>query len=79
MSSPRFAQLAPTLFITALAAAGCANNKRIDEGPITIMRNGDRVDATPVRAIDAATTQSLDTGNAGHERRHYIAAVALAS
>jgi hypothetical protein len=79
MSSPRFPQLAPTLFITALVAAGCANNKRIDEGPITIMRNGDRVDATPARAIDAATTQSLESGIAGRDRRDSIAAVAFSN
>ena len=78
MSSSRFPQLAPTLFITALAAASCANPKRIEEGPITVMRNGDRVDS-PVRAIDAATTQAVDAGLAGRERRDSIAAVAFAS
>jgi hypothetical protein len=78
MSSPRFPQLAPTLFITALAAASCANPKRIEEGPITVMRNGDRVDA-PVHAIDAATTQALEAGVTGRERRDSIAAVAFAS
>ena len=78
MSSPRFPQLAPTLFITALAAVSCANPKRIDEGPITVMRNGDRVDS-PVRATDAATTQALEAGIAGRERRDSIAAVAFAS
>jgi hypothetical protein len=78
MSSPRFPQLAPTLFITALAAASCANPKRIEEGPITVMRNGDRVDA-PVRAIDAATTQSLESSIAGRDRRDSIAAVAFAN
>jgi hypothetical protein len=78
MSTPRFPQLAPTLFITALAAASCANPKRIEEGPITVMRNGDRVDA-PVHAIDAATTQALDATIAGRERRDSISAVAFAS
>ena len=78
MSSSRFPQLAPTLFITALAAAACANPKRIDEGPITVMRNGERVDA-PVRAMDAATTQALDAGIIGRERRDSIAATAFAS
>jgi hypothetical protein len=78
MSTPRFPQLAPTLFITALAAASCANPKRIEEGPITVMRNGDRVDA-PVRAVDAATTQALDATIAGRERRDSISAVAFAS
>ena len=77
MSSPRFPQLAPTLFITALAAASCANPKRIEEGPITVMRNGDRVDA-PVRATDAATTQAHEASIAGRERRDSIAAVAFA-
>jgi len=78
MSSSRFPQLAPTLFITALAAASCANPKRIDEGPITVMRNGDRVDP-PTHAVDAATTQALDAGITGRERRDSIAAVAFAS
>ena len=78
MSSPRFPQLAPTLFITALAAAACANPKRIEEGPITVMRNGDRVDQ-PTHAIDAATTQALEAGIAGRERRDSVAAVAFAS
>jgi hypothetical protein len=78
MSSPRFPQLAPTLFITALAAASCANPKRIEEGPITVMRNGDRVDA-PVHATDAATTQALEASITGRERRDSIAAVAFAS
>jgi hypothetical protein len=77
MSSSRFPQLAPTLFITALATAACANPKRIDEGPITVMRNGDRVDA-PVRATDAATTQALDATIVGRERRDSLAAVAFA-
>jgi hypothetical protein len=76
MSSPRFPQLAPTLFITALAATACATPKRIDEGPITVMRNGDRVDS-PVRAIDAATTRALEAGVAGRERRDSITAVAF--
>lgn len=75
MSSPRFPQLAPTLFITALAAAACANPKRIDEGPIAVMRNGDRVNPA-VRAMDAATTQALDAGIIGRERRDSLAAVA---
>lgn len=78
MSSTRFPQLAPTLFITALAAAACANPKRIDEGPITVMRNGERVNP-PVRAIDAATTQALDAGIIGRERRDSLAAVAYAA
>jgi hypothetical protein len=78
MSSSRFPQLAPTLFITALAATSCANPKRIDEGPITIMRNGDRVDP-PNRAVDAATTSALESGIVGRERRDSIAAAAFAS
>jgi tetratricopeptide (TPR) repeat protein len=77
MSSIRLPQLAPTLFITALVAAGCAP-KRIDELPITIMRNGERV-ADPTRATDAATTAALDASIEGHERRDSIAAAAFAS
>jgi hypothetical protein len=76
MSSPRFPQLAPTLFITALAATACTTPKRIDESPITVMRNGDRVDP-PVRAIDAATTHALEAGIAGRERRDSITGVAF--
>jgi hypothetical protein len=76
MSSSRFPQLAPTLFITALAASACSTPKRIEEGPITVMRNGDRVDA-PVRSVDAATTRALDAGIEGRERRDSIAAVAF--
>jgi hypothetical protein len=76
MSTPRFPQLAPTLFVTALVAA-CANPKRIEEGPITVMRNGDRV-SPPVHATDAATTQALEASIAGRERRDSIAAVAFA-
>jgi hypothetical protein len=76
MSSSRFPQLAPTLFVTALAASACSTPKRIDEGPITVMRNGDRVDA-PVRAVDAATTRALEAGTGGRERRDSIAAVAF--
>jgi hypothetical protein len=75
MSTPRFPQLAPTLFITALAAA-CANPKRVHEDQITLMRNGDRVEA-PQRTIDAAATQANDARSQGVERRDSIAAVAL--
>ena len=77
MSSSRIAQLAPTLFITALLAAGCAP-KRIDQQPITIMHNGDRV-ADPTRATDAATTQALNAHIEGRERRDSLAAAAYAS
>ena len=77
MSSYRFPQLAPTIFITALVAS-CANPKRIEEGPITVMKNGDRVEA-PTRAMDAATTQSLEARLAGRERRDSLTAVAFAN
>ena len=70
-------QLAPTMFITALAAA-CANPKRVDEGPITVMRNGDRVES-PIHATDAATTEALESGIAGRQRRDSLTAVAFAS
>jgi len=76
MSTPRLPQLAPTLFITALAAA-CANPKRVREEPITLMRNGDRVEA-PQRAIDAAAAQSLEARTEGQNRRDSIAVRALA-
>lgn len=76
MSTPRFPQLAPTLFITALAAA-CANPKRVHEDQITLMRNGDKVEA-PLHTMDAATTQTLEARTQGSERRDSIAAIALA-
>ncbi|MEO6527370.1 MAG: hypothetical protein ABIP93_12140 [Gemmatimonadaceae bacterium] len=76
MSTSRIPQLAPTLFITALAA--CANPKRINEEPIALMRNGERIEA-PMKTMDAATTQALDARIEGRERRDSIAAVALAS
>jgi hypothetical protein len=53
MSSYKFPQLAPTIFVTALVAA-CANPRRVDEGPITGMRNGDLVEA-PIRANEPTT------------------------
>jgi hypothetical protein len=77
MSKNRIPQLAPTIFITALMAA-CANPKRVEEGPITVMRNGDRVES-PTRSLDAATTQALEAGIAGRERRDSLTAVAFAS
>jgi tetratricopeptide (TPR) repeat protein len=75
MSTSRIPQLAPTLFISAIAA--CANPKRVHEEPIAIMRNGERVE-TPVRAMDAAATRSLDARIQGRERRDSITAVAFA-
>src|SRR4051794_33581451 len=77
MSKNRIPQLAPTIFITALMAA-CANPKRIDEGPLTVMRNGDRIES-PIKATDAATTQSLEAGIAGREKRDSLTAVAFAN
>ncbi|MES2178707.1 MAG: hypothetical protein V4550_12680 [Gemmatimonadota bacterium] len=76
MTPNRFPQLAPTIFIGAMLAA-CANPKRIDEGPITVMRTGDRVE-TPTRAVDAATTQALEARMEGRDRRDSLAAVAFA-
>lgn len=79
MSISRFPQLAPTLFVTALATLGCgAATKRIDEGPITIIHNGERV-GDPTRAADAATSQALDAKLIGRERRDSIAAAAFAT
>ncbi|HEU4720636.1 MAG TPA: hypothetical protein VFS59_04675 [Gemmatimonadaceae bacterium] len=75
MSTSRIPQLAPTLFISAIAA--CANPKRVHEEPITIMQNGERVE-TPIRAMDAATTQSMEARIQGRERRDSIAAAAFA-
>src|SRR5258708_12873406 len=67
MSRHRIPQLAPTIFVTALATA-CANPKRIDEAPIAVMHNGDRV-ASPTHTTDAATTVALEVGIAGRQRR----------
>ena len=53
MTPNKLPQLAPTVFITALFAAACATPKRVDEGPLTLMRNGDRIEA-PARAVDAS-------------------------
>ena len=79
MSSSRIPQLAPTLFISALAATGCAAaSKRIDERPITIMRNGDKIES-PTRAIDAATAQARAEGEIGRAQRDSIANVAYAA
>ena len=78
MSTYKFPQLAPTVFITALMASACANPKRVDEAPITVMRNGDRV-AAPTRSMDAATTQALEAQIAGRNSRDSLAAVAFAS
>ena len=75
MSNSRIPQLAPTLFITALAA--CANPKRIHEEPLAMMRNGDKIES-PMTTIDAATTQATDARVAGRERRDSITAAALA-
>jgi tetratricopeptide (TPR) repeat protein len=76
MSRSRMPQLAPTLFIATLVAGGCAP-KRIDELPITIMHNGDRV-ADPARATDAATTEALNAHLEGRERRDSLVAAAFA-
>ncbi|MEO8337289.1 MAG: hypothetical protein ABI664_20090 [bacterium] len=77
MSNKKFPQLAPTMFITALVAA-CANPKRVDEVPVTLMHNGDRVES-PIRTVDGATTQALEARLAGRERRDSVTVVALAS
>ena len=77
MSSSRFPQLAPALLLSALGLAACAGNKRVDEGPMTVMRNGDRVQP-PTRAIDAATTQALEARVEGRDRRDSITAAAFA-
>jgi tetratricopeptide (TPR) repeat protein len=74
MTSSRIPQLAPTLFISALIAGGCTP-KRIDELPITIMRNGDRV-AEPTRAVDAAAASADAAQTAGRASRDSIAAAA---
>src|SRR5919107_1638043 len=74
MTTNRIPQLAPTLFITALAA--CANPKRVNEEPITIMRNGQRVEM-PARATDDATSRSLEATLRGRESRDSVGPVAL--
>ena len=76
MTSSRIPQLAPTLFISALIVSGCAP-KRIDELPITIMHNGDRV-AEPTSAVEAAAARSSAAQTEGRARRDSIAAAAYA-
>jgi tetratricopeptide (TPR) repeat protein len=76
MSRSRFPQLAPTIFITALIAA-CASGKRIDEGPITVMRNGDRV-SEPAHTIDAAAAQALEARMQARAKRDSLTAAAFA-
>jgi tetratricopeptide (TPR) repeat protein len=78
MSNYKFPQLAPTVFITALMASACANPKRVDEAPIAVMRNGDRV-APPTHALDAATTQAFEAQVAGRNSRDSLTSVAFAS
>ena len=78
MSNYGIPQLAPTVFITALMAVACANPKRVDESPIAVMRNGDRV-ATPARTMDAATTQALEAQIAGRNGRDSVTAAAFAN
>ena len=78
MSHYGFPQLAPTVFITALLASACANAKRVDETPITVMRNGDRV-AAPTRTMDASTTQALESQIAGRNSRDSLTTVAFAN
>ena len=77
MSPKRFPQLAPTIFISALVAS-CATPKRVDEQPIAVMRNGDRVEG-PTRTMDAATTRAIESRIAGRERRDSLTAVAFAN
>lgn len=74
MTSPRYQQLAPTLFIAAIA---CANPKRVEQGPITVMKNGDRIES-PGRSVDRATTEALEARIEGRDRRDSVAAVAYA-
>ncbi len=79
MTPPRIPQLAPTLFISALAATGCAAaSKRIDERPIAIMRNGDRVES-PTHTIETAGAQVRAEGALGRAQRDSIASVAYAT
>jgi tetratricopeptide (TPR) repeat protein len=77
MSSSRFPSLAPTMFITALAAA-CMSSKHINEAPITVMKNGDRV-AEPNRAMDIATARAREASRTARQERDSIANVAYAT
>jgi hypothetical protein len=76
MTPNKLPQLAPTVFITALFAAACANPKRVDEAPLAVMRNGDRIE-TPSRTMDAAAAQAFESQIAGRERRDSLNAVAF--
>ena len=71
----RIPQLAPTIFLATLGA--CAG-KRVNEGPITVMRNGDRVES-PTKATDAATPEALEARAEGRDRRDSLTAVGFAN
>lgn len=76
MPSIRFSRLVPTLLITGLASA-CLSPKHIDETPITVLHNGQRV-AEPTHALDAATTAAMESRLQGRARRDSIAVEAFA-
>jgi tetratricopeptide (TPR) repeat protein len=77
MSSSRFPNLAPTIFLTAFAAA-CMSSKHINEAPITVIKNGDRV-AEPTKAMDIATARARESSRTTREERDSIANVAYAT
>ncbi len=75
MPSLRFTQCA--LMLVLAFGSACMGTKHIDEGPITVLRNGDRV-AEPTRARDAAAADALDSRLAGQNTRDSLAAIAYA-
>ena len=72
-----FARLMPVVLGTAFSSA-CMSSKHIDEAPITVLRNGDRV-AERSPAMDAATARALEARIEGRGARDSLAAIAFAS
>lgn len=77
MIRPSLARLVPVVLGTAFGAA-CMSSKHIDEAPITVLRNGDRV-AERSPAMDAATSRALEARLEGRGRRDSLAAIAFSS
>ena len=70
-------RLAPFVLASTLGS-DCMSSKHIDEGPITVLRNGDRV-AERSSTMDAATSRSLDARLEGRAKRDSITAIAFGS
>ena len=69
--------VAPALLLALLTSA-CLAPRHVDDGPITIIHNGDRV-VDPTRATDAATARALEERVAGRAAVDSLTAAAYAS